>query len=244
MFSLFPKNRIMKICFATLLMCLTFCAFGQEKEPVRKTFGFSMSILLNENAGDYYLRKYGFIHRRCFKGFVLQTEFNRMHQSEPKSILYNLDNGKYLYTGDDYMESNKVSKSQKYFNTQVSLSRGWTNDKVNLYLGLGVSLGQSKASFSSNVSRAEAALDSLGNSVLGYTGYELSASATASYFHVGVVAKASAEFKLVDRVSLLVQFSPEISGAWRYKFENPSYTKAKYSHLVSSGIEVGVHYRL
>jgi hypothetical protein len=139
---------------------------------------------------------------------------------------------------------NKVSKSQKYFNTQITLSKGWTNDKVNLYLGLGLSLGQSKADLSSSVATTKAINDSLGLAYLEYNRSAQSVYGEARYFHAGVVLKASAEFKLFDRVSMLVQFSPEISGAWRYKAVNEDVTRDKYTVMTNSLLEVGVHYRL
>lgn len=233
----------MKVTVAVLLCFIVSINFGQEKE-IRKTFGVNVSLTSLDAGGEFYHRKIGFMHRRCFKGFVLQTEFNRLLQNDPKSVLYTLDNGNYVFHGEDSLIENKVSKSQKYFNTQISLSKGWTNDKVNLYLGLGLSLGQSKADLSSNVATAKAINDTLGIARLEYNRSALSTSGSASYIHAGVVVKASAEIKLFDRVSMLVQFSPEISGAWRYKAINEYVTRDKYAVMTNSLLEVGVHYRL
>ena len=234
----------MKIAIVSLLILFSFPIFGQEKAEVRKTFGVNISVFPQNEKRDYYQQKIGFVHRRCFKGFVLQSEFNLMNQNDPIPLLSSTKNATYSFTDYQIQETHRFNSSQRFFNTQWTLSKGWTNDKINLYAGAGLSISQSEMKFNYNKSQVTPQLDSLGNSYLLNERSIISASESAKYIHVGVVVKASAEFKLVDKVTMLVQFSPEISRGWRYKTETPEWSKKNYTVMTSSLIEVGIHYKL
>ena len=234
----------MKIVIVPFLILFSLTLFGQEKTDVRKTFGVSMSVFPQNESRDFYQKKIGFIHRRCFKGFVLQSEFNWLKQDEPIPLLSGTKNATFSYTDYQMQETHRYNSSQRFFNSQWTVSKGWTNDKINLYAGAGFSISQSEMTFSYSKSQVTPQLDSLGNPFLLNERVVTSTSETAKYIHAGVVVKASAEFKLVDKVTMLVQFSPEISRGWRYKTETPEWSKKNYTVMTSSLLEVGVHYRL
>mgnify|MGYP000574741816 CR=1 FL=1 len=69
----------MKICVSIVLALLMFQMIGQDKYQVRKTFGVSISVLLQDEDHDHYMHKIGFIHRMGFTVFVLQDEFMLKH---------------------------------------------------------------------------------------------------------------------------------------------------------------------
>lgn len=225
-------------------MVLPYALTAQKSDDIRRTIGVSLPTIPLHVAGQFYQQKVGLQYRQCFKGYVFQAELNRLFQMEPPALYIGKEEGKYSYSVDETHYDENTRNLQRYLNAQLTLSKGWTNDRVNIYLGGGVSIGKSKLTYSSSIMQYQAALDSLGTPVIVEDISDASISAHADYFHIGAVLKASLEMKLLERLTLLIQFSPEISGAWRQKTNNTYFSKVNYATLTSSGIEIGVHFKL
>jgi len=233
------KNAILYI----LLFCVTSFTFAQEmeKKNISRTIGVSLPFMYVRSSDSYNHRKIGIQYRQCTPKYILQIELNHIGQNQFEAIDAN-SLPKRVINNDNIRGKSKVDLNYNY-NTQITLSKGWTNDFLNIYIGSGLILGSNRLEFNSKLIHTIKEIDTL-NQIYNTYNYESDfIKSKANYIYLGLVAKASIEFQINAKFSAMLQFSTFYNYNWRFK-SGVEFSKKHFMSLNSNGLELCFSYLL
>jgi hypothetical protein len=243
------KKTMKKIILITLIFGVNHY-FGQEvntvKKEVRRTIGLSSSILSNANeigqASFSYIQR-SLVYRQCWKSYIFSAQLSMMKQENAPMNYFS--SGHFAYVRDNFfVQGNSVSKMNG-LKLGVALHKGWTNDKFNVYLGMGLSGGKRQGFTQIQSTTYFIQRDSSINEN-SYVFYDQSDETyTADFLTLDVNLSATLEIKLFKRITGTVSFNPEFSTFFAQNVEKDSYYyRQRDTFIQHNGIQLGLHYRI
>lgn len=231
-----------------ILNTTTYQAQNQSsKKDVRITIGGNISVLPGkpDQHLNHYQFKTGLTYRQCFKAYLLQAELNYLLHIDPALATHG-PHGHSAYFVDESYVNQYILNTQQLGNIQFSLSKGWTNETINIYLGAGLSAGYGQIEIHDQKLYRQVSIDSLTQEPIPdiNTYKNSSEKYEANYLTVGLVAKATMEVKIYKRFSGTIQFSPEFNNSIRLKTATSDLFKKNNFQFNWSGLELGLHYRI
>lgn len=216
---------------------------GQEKrkQNISRTIGISLPFMYVRSDDSYNHRKFGIQYRQCTPKYLLQIELNTIQQNQFEALGENRNQTSYIINENTRYYS-KVDLNHNV-NTQITLSKGWTNDLINIYVGSGIILGHNSLYFSSRLTNTYTEIDSVNliyNTIIYESDFK---NSSANYFYMGLVAKTSIEFQINAKFSAMIQFSTFFNYNWRYKTDF-EFSKKQFTSLNSNGLELCFAYLL
>lgn len=238
-----------KIIILTVLLSVFQC-MAQEgdnpKKDIRRTIGISSSILSNlhspgKTSFSYIQRSLEY--RQCWKSYIFSSKLSIMKQENAPMNYFS--SGDFAYINDSFfVKGNSISKMNG-IKLGMALHKGWTNDKFNVYLGMGFSGGKRQGFTQIQTTTYTIQRDSSINEN-SYVYYGQSDEIhTADFLTLDFNISATLEIKLFKRITGTVSFNPELSAYFAQNVEKDSYYfKQRDSFIQHNGIQLGLHYRI
>ncbi len=243
------ENTIKNIVLITLIFSII-PFFGQEVDTfikeVRRTIGLSSSIFSNTTSmgrASFSYTQRSLVYRQCWKSYIFSTQLSMIKQENAPMNYFS--SGHFAYIRDNFfVEGNSVSKMNGV-KLGVALHKGWTNDKFNVYLGMGFSGGKSQGFTQVQSTTYTIQRDSSINEN-SYVFYGQSDEIhTADFLTLDLNLSATFEIKLFKRITGTVSFNPEFSTFFAQNIEKDSYYyRQRDTFIQHNGIQLGLHYRI
>lgn len=224
--------------------------FGQEvdtfKKEVRRTIGLSSSILTNATEigqpSFRYIQR-SLVYRQCWKSYIFSTQLSMMKQENAPMNYFS--SGHFAYVRDNFQVRGNALSKMNGVKLGLALHKGWTNDKFNVYLGMGLSGGKRQGFTQIQSTTYLMQRDSLINEN-SYVFYGQSDEIhTADFLTLDVNLSATLEIKLFKRITGTVSFNPEFSTFFAQNIEKDSYYyRQRDTFIQHNGIQLGLHYRI
>jgi hypothetical protein len=238
-----------KALMLTLLISVYQC-WAQEdvipKKDIRRTVGISSTIFANENTvkspSFQYIQR-SLVYRQCWKSYIFSSQLSIMKQQNSPIML--IDSYDYIYYTDTSVVYKNSISQMNGFKLGVALHKGWTNEKVNVYLGLGLSSSKRNGEARIYNQNHVASIDSVSNQIVFKSGRSSNFSNKGQYLTVDLNLFATIEFLLLTNVTATLSFNPEFSSYFLQNTEGESsYFKGKGTYLQHNGLQLGLHYRI
>jgi hypothetical protein len=240
----------MKKALMLTLLISVFQCWAQEdvtsKKDIRRTIGITSSILSNlhspgKTSFSYIQRS--LVYRQCWKSYIFSSQLSIMKQQNSPIML--IDSYDYIYYTDTSVVYKNSISQMNGFKVGAALHKGWTNNKINIYLGIGISgskrYGEARIYKQNHV----ASIDSVSNQIVFKSGRSSNFSNKGQYLTVDLNLFATIEFLLLTNVTATLSFNPEFSSYFLQNTKGESsYFKGKGTYLQHNGIQLGLHYRI
>lgn len=217
---------------------------NKEKKEVRRTIGLSTSLFYkNKSFPSFNYYQASLVYRQCWKSYIFSSQLSLMNQENAPIILIN--NNEYTYYTDSSVVTKNTYSSMNGIKIGGALHKGWTNERVNIYLGIGISASNRHGKANINSSSHVALIDSVSNELYFKPGLSTHFLNNGKYLTLDINLHATIEFLLFANFTATLAINPELSNYFLRNVEGESmYFKKNGTYMQYNGIQLGLHYKI